>query len=323
MSLWIGLTLAAAAMQTLRFVLQKRLQGGGLSSAGATFARFLFAAPLACLAALILLRVTGAQVPPPEPAFWACMAMGGVAQIIATDLTVPLFQMRNFAVGVAFTKTETVQVAIFSLIVLAENITALALVSILAGLAGIMLLSRPVEPGAPLFGPAAIYGLAAGALLALAAVGYRGATLGVDKTWGSCGAFADRDCQATIEDSGSGNGNAVSTFGRPPHPSTLPHAGIGNVIDQTFCARRRDQQPTTIAAPIAHKGLHIVREVNVKRLATCLHTRGSGSNSQRFFREAVAIGHEPFQIGFCDPGSAVPQPPARACGGSIKQHPLA
>jgi drug/metabolite transporter (DMT)-like permease len=180
MTLWIAFTIAAAAMQTLRFVLQKRLQGGGLSSAGATFARFLFAAPLACGAALLLVLVTGTGIPLPPFGFWAYVLLGGVAQIIATDLTVRLFQMRNFAVGVAFTKTETVQVALFSLIVLAEAITPLALLSILIGLAGIILLSRPPEPGAALFGPTAANGLAAGALFALAAVGYRGATLALE-----------------------------------------------------------------------------------------------------------------------------------------------
>jgi hypothetical protein len=43
----------------------------------------------------------------------------------------------------------------------------------------------------------------------------------MDKTWGLCSTFADRDFQAAIEDCGSGDGNSVSTFGRPPHPSTL------------------------------------------------------------------------------------------------------
>ena len=56
MAPWIAVTLAAAAVQTLRFVLQKRLKRLGLSTGGATFARFLFASPLALmgLAALIL-----------------------------------------------------------------------------------------------------------------------------------------------------------------------------------------------------------------------------------------------------------------------------
>lgn len=54
---------------------------------------------------------------------------------------------------------------------------------------------------------------------------------GVDKTWGSCGAFSVCDGQPTIENCGPCDGYSVSPFGRPPHPSALSHAGIGNVID--------------------------------------------------------------------------------------------
>jgi hypothetical protein len=61
---------------------------------------------------------------------------------------------------------------------------------------------------------------------------YSGHTLsGVDRTWGSCGAFSVSDGQPTIENSGPCDGYSVSPFGRPPHPSALSHAGIGNVID--------------------------------------------------------------------------------------------
>ena len=60
---------------------------------------------------------------------------------------------------------------------------------------------------------------------------------GVDRMWGSCCASAVHNCQATVEDSGSGDGNSVSSFWRPPHPSALSHPGVGNVIDRTFCAR--------------------------------------------------------------------------------------
>ena len=54
---------------------------------------------------------------------------------------------------------------------------------------------------------------------------------GVDKTWGSCRAFSVCDGQPTIENCGPCDGYLVSPFGRPPHPSALSHAGIGNVID--------------------------------------------------------------------------------------------
>jgi len=54
---------------------------------------------------------------------------------------------------------------------------------------------------------------------------------GVDKTWGSCGAFSVCDGQPTIENCGPCDGYSVSPFGRPTHPPALSHAGIGNVID--------------------------------------------------------------------------------------------
>ena len=43
MSLWVLVTVLAAAAQTARFVLQQRLGQAGLSATGATFARFLYA----------------------------------------------------------------------------------------------------------------------------------------------------------------------------------------------------------------------------------------------------------------------------------------
>jgi len=178
--MWIAFTVCAAILQTLRFVLQKRLSVTGLSTAGATFARFLFAAPLACGSAAALLYFTGARVSMPPAAFAAWVLVGGVAQILATDLTVRLFQMRNFVVGVAFTKTEMLHVALFSVWVLGESVATVAILAILLGLIGILVLSRPPEAGARLFGRSAAFGLMAGALFAVAAVGYRGATMALE-----------------------------------------------------------------------------------------------------------------------------------------------
>jgi len=177
MSAWIAFTIAAAAMQTLRFMLQKILQGSGLSTGGATFSRFLFAAPIACAVAAATLRLTGAALPPLTPAFGAYVLSGGAAQIVATFLTVALFKMRNFAVGVAFTKTETVQVALYSALVLAEPVSLAGWGAIAVGLAGVLLLSRGPEAGAALVGRPALYGILAGGLFGISAVGYRGATL--------------------------------------------------------------------------------------------------------------------------------------------------
>lgn len=174
--LWVWVTLAAAAVQTLRFMLQKRLTGTGLSTGGATFSRFLFGAPIAALAALLTLSLTGAEIPVPNARFWAFALAGGAAQVAATFLTVALFKLRNFAVGVAFTKTETVQVAAFSVLVLGEAVTPLGWVGIALGLVGVLLLSRTPR-GTAFSARAVVYGVLAGGLFGLSSIGYRGATL--------------------------------------------------------------------------------------------------------------------------------------------------
>ena len=177
MSLWVLFTLAAAALQTVRFMLQKQLRGAGLSTGGATFSRFLFAAPIACGLAAAGLLLTRAAPPEPSPGFWAYVTLGALCQIVATFLTVALFALRNFAVGVAFTKTETVQVAAFSALMLGERVSGFGWAAILTGFAGVLLLSKAPVAGARVVGRAALYGVLAGALFGLSAIGYRGATL--------------------------------------------------------------------------------------------------------------------------------------------------
>ncbi|SPH17177.1 hypothetical protein DEA8626_00693 [Defluviimonas aquaemixtae] len=180
MSAWVILTLTGAAVQTVRFMLQKQLKGLGLSTGGATFSRFLYAAPITSVLAAIVLWRLGGGLPAPGPGFWGFVVLGGIAQIVATFLTVALFSLRNFAVGIAFTKTEVVQVAAFSAVLLAEAVSLYGWFAILLGFLGVVLLSKGPEPGARNFGRPALYGVAAGALFGLSAIGYRGATLALE-----------------------------------------------------------------------------------------------------------------------------------------------
>lgn len=182
MELWVWVTLAAAAVQTLRFVLQKRLKGLGLSTAGATFSRFVFAAPLAGSAVLVLMAAQGAGLPALGPGFWAYAVAGGLAQIIATFCTVALFSERSFAVGIAFTKTEAIQVAGFSALLLAEPVSGMGLLAIGVGTLGVLALSRPVGGWrAGGWQPRALWlGVLAGGFFGLSAIGYRAATIAVD-----------------------------------------------------------------------------------------------------------------------------------------------
>ncbi len=177
MSLILPLTLLAAAVQTVRFMLQRQLAGGGLSTGGATFSRFVFAAPLALSLAAVLVQRAGV-VPGAGPMFWAYVAGGGLGQIIGTFCTVALFKERNFVVGIAFTKTETMMVAGFSAAILGEPVSQFGLLGIAVGVVGVLLLTRARNAGAPrVFNRATGMGLLAGAAFGLAAIAYRGATL--------------------------------------------------------------------------------------------------------------------------------------------------
>ena len=76
--LWIPITLLAALAQTLRFMFQKRLRIATLSTGGATFARFLYAAPLIALVAVGYAAARGYGMPVMDWQFWAFAAAGGI-----------------------------------------------------------------------------------------------------------------------------------------------------------------------------------------------------------------------------------------------------
>ena len=184
MELWIPVTVAAATFQTLRFMLQKTLSATRLSAAGATFARFVYSAPVILAILAIWLRLTGTELPAVTPLFWAYAAVGGLTQILATVLVVLLFKQRNFAVGITFKKTEVIQTALVGAIVLGEGISLGGFLAILVGLAAVLVLSKTPDVAGPwwraLVTPASLTGLASGALFAVSGVTYRGASLQLD-----------------------------------------------------------------------------------------------------------------------------------------------
>ena len=181
MDAWIAFAIAAAFAQTLRFMVQKQLTGAGLSAGGATFARFLYSAPLVLAAMAAWLGATGQAAPAMSGAFWAYALLGGFAQVLATMCTVALFAHRNFAVGITFKKTEVILTAIAGLVVLGDRVSALGWAALAVGLGGVLLLSDPPGGAGPLhrrlFNRAAGLGLLSGVFFAVSAVCYRGATL--------------------------------------------------------------------------------------------------------------------------------------------------
>ena len=173
MPLWVAISLASAFLQNLRTALQKALTPR-VGVIGATYARFLFAAPWAVtlVAGLVAL---GDRLPAPTAAFAAWGLVGAVAQIGATLLLLHLFRLRNFAVGNTFAKTETVQAVMFGFLLLGDRVGALAAAGILVSLVGLVMLSG--RPGRGVLNRAAGIGLACGAAFAVAGIGYRAAAL--------------------------------------------------------------------------------------------------------------------------------------------------
>lgn len=185
MTLWIPVTIFAAFMQNLRFMLQRHLKVTSLSTAGATYARFLFALPLVGVMVPVYMATTGAAMPQLGAGFWPYILVGGVAQIVATACVVALFSARNFAVGIALAKSEVLLTVVIGLIVLGEVVSWGGVLAIGIGFAGVILLSDPPKTDVALpwakrlLNTASGYGLGAGLLFGVSAVGYRGATLEV------------------------------------------------------------------------------------------------------------------------------------------------
>jgi drug/metabolite transporter (DMT)-like permease len=174
--LWIPFTLLAAAGQTARNAMQRELTAA-LGTVGATHVRFLFGFPFALVFLAGVLMATGLPLPAPPLVFWPWVLLGAGAQILATALMLATMNDRSFVVTIAYIKTEAVQAAVFGLIFLGDALTWPMLAAILIATAGVVAMSLKgrgaVEGG---YKPV-LLGLAAGAMFAVSAVGYRGAIL--------------------------------------------------------------------------------------------------------------------------------------------------
>lgn len=177
---WIPITIWAAFAQTVRNAAQRHLTAG-LGTLGATLVRFLYGLPFAVLWLLVVTGATGLAAPAPNPGALLWTAVGAVTQIIATALLLRAMAERNFALAVAWSKTEIVQVAVFALVLLGDPLTLGTAVSVVLATIGVMLFSAKGSDVRSLLAGwtarAALLGIASGAFFAVSAVGYRGAAL--------------------------------------------------------------------------------------------------------------------------------------------------
>lgn len=183
---WIPITIWAAACQTVRTGLQKQLKGR-LSTNGASFVRFAYGLPLAIVYLAACLHFTGRPLPGTHLEFYAWTALGGVAQILATNLLILALSMRNFVVATAYSKTEALQAAAFGMLILAEPVSLYGVAAIVIGTIGVLLISLKGSDNAIrafLFGwmeKSALIGIGSGALFAVSAIGFRAASLSLNE----------------------------------------------------------------------------------------------------------------------------------------------
>ena len=195
MELWIPITVGAAFSQNVRSALQKHLTLR-LSTVGATQARFLYAVPFALLYLFALHDVAGYALPAVNRTFLLYAIAGGLAQIVAAALLVALFSHRNFFVGTAFSKTETVQAAVLGLVILADDLSVGAIIGIGIGMAGVIAISVAKSRPTPrsiveaLKSKATVIGLMVGLFFGVAAICFRGASLALEGGFVIQAAFA-------------------------------------------------------------------------------------------------------------------------------------
>src|SRR5436190_6693259 len=172
--LWATFTIVAAAAQTVRNATQRGLTAK-LGTVGATHVRFLFGFPFALVFLAGVMVVLGEGLPRPPLIYWPWVVVGALAQIAATALMLAAMNDRSFVVVYAYIKTEPVQAALFGLVFLGDVVTPAMAAAILIATTGVVMMA--LKPGTSMDVRATLLGLAAGAMFALSAVGFRGAIL--------------------------------------------------------------------------------------------------------------------------------------------------
>lgn len=181
----------AAFAQSLRNAAQRHLTRE-LGTIGATSVRFIYGLPFAVIWLWATQSLTAAAWPSLPEQFWWWVSVAALAQITGTALLVRTMAERNFALGVAYSKTEAVQVAVIAVLLLGDHLSTVATLAVILATLGVVLISIPsnlfsgsntlrmlLKAGTE---RSAWLGLGAGAGFALSAVGFRGATVSLTGT---------------------------------------------------------------------------------------------------------------------------------------------
>lgn len=176
--IWLPATLLAALFQAWRTAVQARVRKE-LSVNAAGLVRYLYGLPVAIVLLGGYLSARGATLPTAPVQFFGWAALGGLLQLLATNLLLMAFGYRNYVTGTAYAKTEAVQGAVFAMIILGEMLSPVTWIGIAIGVLGVLILSAGGQRLrlSDIAQPAALCGLGAGALFALTSIFVKRATL--------------------------------------------------------------------------------------------------------------------------------------------------
>jgi hypothetical protein len=141
MELWIGFTLFAVVMQSVRTAAQKQI-AGSISIQATTLVRFLFGLPFAVVYFLFLKGSYQFELIDLDWSFFRSASLAASSQIFATVFLVKALTLRNFAVGTALAKTEAILIAIIGAWFFSATLSFVAYLAVAVGVLGVLVASN-------------------------------------------------------------------------------------------------------------------------------------------------------------------------------------
>lgn len=161
--IWLIATLCAAVFNSWRTAVQQSVRAQ-LSVNGAGLVRYFYGLPVAAVLLAAWCLVTGEPLPSFGLPMVGWALAGGLAQILGTNLLLLAFSYHNYVAGTAYSKTEAIQGAILSFVLLGERLSWISWAGIAVGVFGVLYLAGGGKrlKLADVVQPAALCGLGAG-----------------------------------------------------------------------------------------------------------------------------------------------------------------
>ena len=187
--IWIFAAIFAAACQTARSAFQKNMISK-LGEYGAAYIRFCYALPFTSLIWLIWINIPGNNIPDLSLYSLFLCLLGSIFQVLFTYVLMKVFAHKNFATGIAFSKTEVILIAFLEIIILSVTFSMSIILGIILGVISVLLLSYAKKADSILktfkllinsiLSVGTLVGLLSGLLLAGSVVTFRMSIISVD-----------------------------------------------------------------------------------------------------------------------------------------------